>query len=79
MHQENKAKFQQALTDTFTELFKTPGYAMAAAKTTPALLAERMLKNIYGSEVTGEGFKQACKACGIKNTRKEITAFFNQV
>ena len=78
MKTENINAFRAALIAAYAELFKTsPEYAYSASKTTPEGLADRMIEAVLrgSANITGPGFRMACKACGINHTGKAIDAF----
>lgn len=78
MKTPNQIQFQSALATAYADLFANDaGYAFSAKGTTPEALAEKMTDAaISGSaNVTGKGFKLACKACGIPHTARAIDAF----
>ncbi len=77
MNNINTEKFKACLAQAYTELFKTPKYAYAAARSTPQILADKMTDAFIrktGSN-KGDGIKAACKAWGIKTTYKSIHEF----
>lgn len=79
MHtQSNLDKFTLALEYAYVDLFANdPEYAYSASRTTPKALASTMASYLMKGDANkeGEGIKRACKACGIKQTYKAISAF----
>lgn len=76
--QSNLDKFTAALESAYVDLFANdPEYAYSASRTTPQALASRMASLLVTADANkdGEGIKRACKACGIKQTYKAISAF----
>jgi len=76
--QSNLNKFTQALESAYLDLFANdPEYSYGAAVTTPQALALKMASHLVTGDANkdGEGIKRACKACGIKQTYKAISAF----
>lgn len=73
----NKKRFQIVLTDQYAQLFSLPEYAMAAARYTPAQLAEKMTNGLLTGTANkdGDGIKRTCKALGIKHTYSAIKLF----
>lgn len=80
MNTENTAKFTNELEKAYAFLFKNDSqYASTAAQMTPRELAEKMTAAFLkgSANKNGSGVKIACKALGIKQTMKEISAFLN--
>jgi hypothetical protein len=78
MNTENTTKFTNELEKAYTFLFKSdPEYAYSAARNTPRELAEKMAAAFLKGEANkdGAGIKLACKAIGIKQTMKAISAY----
>jgi hypothetical protein len=76
--QSNLDKFTQALELAYVDLFaNNPEYAYSASRTTPQALASKMASCLVTGDANkyGEGIRRACKACGIKQTYKAISAF----
>jgi hypothetical protein len=76
--QSNLDKFTQALELAYMDLFThDPEYTYSAAVTTPQALASKMANYLMTGDANkeGEGIKRACKACGIRQTYKAISAF----
>ena len=76
--QSNLDKFTSALESAYVDLFvNDPEYSYCASRTTPQTLALRMASLLITADANkdGEGIKRACKACGIKQTYKAISAF----
>ena len=73
----NKKRFQIVLTGQYEYLFSLPNYAIAAARYTPAQLAEKMVTGLLdgSADKDGEGIKRTCKALGIKQTYTAIKLF----
>lgn len=74
----NRETFRQHLETAYTDLLKNnPDYAYAAARTTPAGLAEKMTESlaIKTASIDGEGIKRVCKILGIKRTQKAIKEY----
>jgi hypothetical protein len=77
----NTERFRAALTIAYQDLFVTDEeYAYAAARTTPEALAEKMTAGLLTGSANhdGTGIRRACKAVGIKHTRKAIVAFLRE-
>ena len=77
-----KSKFISVLTIVYRDLFANdPEYAYASLRVKPEVLAEKMADGIPTGRANfhGTGIKRACKALGIKHTRKAITEFLNGV
>ncbi len=77
-HDTEHATFKAALVAAYSELFKiSADYAYSASKTTPEILADRMFAAVLNgsANVTGSGFRMACKACGINHTGKAIDTY----
>jgi hypothetical protein len=77
----NTERFKAALTLAYQDLFATDEeYAYAAARTTPEALAEKMTSGLLTGSANhdGTGIRRACKAVGIKHTRKAIVAFLQE-
>ena len=72
-----KERFQTVLADQYAQLFALPDYAMAAARYTPAQLADKMTEGLLTGTANkdGEGIKRTCKALGIKYTYSAIKTF----
>jgi hypothetical protein len=70
----SKANFITFLTAEYAHLFTTPAYAVAAARTTPAALAEKMTQGLIDgtADKDGAAIKSAYKAMGVKHTYKAI-------
>ncbi len=67
--------FRAHLFSAYTDLFKCdPAYAFVGTRTTPADLADRMVQALASgtANIEGEGIRRACRAVGIKHTRKAI-------
>lgn len=75
-----RERFITVLTGQYEYLFTLPDYTMAAARTTPATLAEKMAAGLVdgSADKDGEGIKRTCKALGIKPTYKAIKAFITE-
>jgi hypothetical protein len=76
--QSNLGKFTQALELAYIDQFTNdPEYAYSAAVATPKALASKMASYLMTGDANkeGEGIKRACKACGIRQTYKAISAF----
>jgi hypothetical protein len=73
----NTEKFKTTLEKHLTVLFKTPAYAMAASKTTPPAMAERVTAGLIDGSASkdGEGVQLTLKELGIKNTYTAIKSF----
>lgn len=75
----NLEKFIAELTAAYTLLFNSDPetYSIAAARYTPAALAEKMTMALKKRDANkdGEGIKRACKACGIKYTYSAIEKY----
>ena len=68
--QTNKDTFSAILASNYTELFKTPEYALAASRYSPEALAEKMTEGLLTGSANkdGDGIKKTCKQLGIKQT-----------
>lgn len=80
MNTENTAKFTNELENAYAFLFKNDSeYAYSASRNTPRELAEKMTAAFLKGSANkdGTGIKMACKALGIKQTMKAISAFLN--
>ena len=76
----NKQKFIEELEKAYIVLFKTDSrFNFIKGSTTPKELAVKMTDRLSSGTANkeGEGIKLACKACGIKNTYKDLRAFLN--
>lgn len=73
----NQTRFCVVLADQYRQLFEQPEYALAKARYTPESMAEKFTAGIPAGTAShdGEGIKRACKALGIKYTRKAICEF----
>ena len=80
MTQINLEAFNARLELEYTELFKTPAYAYAAAKTTPSKLARQMTLGLDNGTANkdGDGIKRTCQHFKIAHTYKAIRAFLNE-
>lgn len=78
----NIDKFRAELKLAYSDLFiNNPEYAYSASRCTPESLALRMMPleaKTFEANLDGEGIKRACKACGIKYTRKGINEFISK-
>ncbi len=77
----NKELFESHLKDAYIDLFQNDAdYSYAAARKTPAELASLMTVSLARGEANleGKGITRACKAVGIKKTRKAIKEFLNK-
>jgi hypothetical protein len=80
MTNNNITVFRNELTRQYEALFANdPNYAYAAARTTPAALADKMTAGLAtgGANKDGDGIKRTCKTLGIKHTYRAIAAFLN--
>lgn len=76
----NKEKFIEELEKAYSVLFETDSrFFYSKRVTTPLELAAKMANGLATGSANkdGEGVKIACKACGIKNTYKDLRAFLN--
>lgn len=76
----NKEKFTEELERAYAVLFETDSrFAYSKRVTTPKDLAFKMANGLASGSANkeGEGIKLACKACGIKNTYKDLRTFLN--
>lgn len=76
----NLEKLTQELEKAYSVLFETDSrFAYSKTITTPKELAAKMANGLASGSANkdGEGVKLACKACGIKNTYKDLRAFLN--
>lgn len=76
----NLEKFTEELEKAYSVLFETDShFAYSKTITTPKGLAVKMANSLASGAAnkSGEGVKMACKACGIKNTYKDLRAFLN--
>lgn len=80
MDKTNRELFLQALTDAYVDLFETPDYRIVAAKTSPKVLANRMMEGIEAgsASIEGEAIKRVCTQLKIKRTFKDITAYLKR-
>ena len=71
--------FRLALEAAYRELFTTEEYSYAAKRTTPAILAGKMTEGLRTGSAhhSGTGIQRACKAVGIKYTKKAIREYLN--
>ena len=76
---ERRQRFIDALTDAYTDLFKTPGYAAVATRMTPGAFAIKMTDGMITGDANhdGEGIKRACIRHGIRHTRKAIREYLS--
>lgn len=76
----NQSMFFSALKTAYADLFANdPAYAYSASKCTAVEMAEKMIvAAVEGrANMSGEGFKRACKACAIPHTQKSIDLFLS--
>ena len=76
----NLEKFTKELEKAYSVLFETDSrFAYSKRVTTPRELAFKMANGLANGSANkdGEGIRIACKACGIKNTYKDLRAFLN--
>lgn len=75
-----RERFLTILTGQYEYLFTLPQYAMAAARTTPATMAEKFVQGLIDgtADHEGEGVKRTCAALGVKKTRKAIREFLSR-
>lgn len=75
----NRERFVEALAEAYARLFaeREADYALAAARYPPVAFAAKMTDGIVTGRAhhAGDGVKAACKAMGIKHTRRAILAF----
>jgi hypothetical protein len=74
------ATFHGHLLEAYTELFKCDAnYRFVGTRTTPADLARDMVQALAkgSASLEGEGIKRACRAVGIKPTRKAVMTYLN--
>lgn len=79
MKTSNQHRFSEALCAAYRTLFLEPEYALAAARTTPAELSEKMTQGLStgGADKDGKAVQQVIREFGIKNTYKAIREFLN--
>ncbi len=72
-----KKRFQTVLADQYSQLFALPEYAIAAARYSPAQLAEKMTDGLIlgTANKDGDGIKRTCEALGLKHTYVAIKTF----
>lgn len=76
----NKEKFIEELEKAYSVLFEADSrFVFLKIATTPKDLAIKMANGLATGSASkdGEGVKLACRACGIKNTYKDLRAFLN--
>lgn len=73
----NQDRFETALAGHYRELFQSPDYAMAAARTTPEALARKMTCGILTGSANhdGEGIRRTCRDLGIRFSASAIREF----
>lgn len=73
----NRERFETILTGHYRELFQSPDYAMAAARTTPEALAHKMTGGILTGFANhdGEGIRRTCRDLGIRFSESAIREF----
>ena len=75
----NREKFKAELTAAYARLFESDPetYGMARARYSPAELAAKMTAGLADGSANkdADGVRAACKACGIRNTYRDIKAF----
>lgn len=74
----NYEKFRQQLELAYVDLFASdPDYSYAAARNTPVGLSDKMTHGLLTGSANhdGTGIKRACKAVGVKHTRKAIREY----
>lgn len=79
--QSNLDTFISVLTECYEYLFNSSDdYKYAAARTTPAQLANKMTLGLKDGTANkdGDGIKSACKKLKIKHTYKAIKEYLNQ-
>jgi hypothetical protein len=72
---DSLSTFRAHLLSAYTDLLQyDPAYALAGARTTPTDLADRMVQALANgtANIEGEGIRRACRAVGIRQTRKAI-------
>jgi hypothetical protein len=74
-----RERFETNLAAQYERLFKTADYAMAAARHTPASLAQKMTAGLAIGQANkdGEGIEGTCKALGVKHNYTAIRQFLN--
>lgn len=76
----NLEKFTEELERAYSVLFETDShFAYSKSVTTTKELAVKMANGLANGSANkdGAGVKLACRACGIKNTYKDLRAFLN--